>query len=302
MIIIEPNNKIISDLLAAKVENPTEKINTTLADFDGVLFTVLSESSSTAVSVQMSMKCFKSDLVGLGVAALLLDYYGADVYQTQPADSSSFDVVLTVDVAAINEAMIKKVSMLKTIAMSAPFHAAFNAQLKGESTQLMTINYRQDETMFVKASADRVTVIFSTLFNEETDAIIGKIFLQEFVDCRKQASLQNGPQVLYQTRSEVPMEVRSHYKDSVIPEKMNFVTFVLFPRHYNKPQLKEMTIAMIHYFRSYLHYHIKCSKAYMHSRMRSKVDSWMKVLNRARVESDEKKEKKLASGKTFVRK
>lgn len=41
----------------------------------------------------------------------------------------------------------------------------------------------------------------------------------------------------------------------------------------------------------------------MHSRMRAKVESWLKVLNRAKPEQDDKaKEKKLASGKTFVRK
>lgn len=35
-------------------------------------------------------------------------------------------------------------------------------------------------------------------------------------------------------------------------------------------------------FRDYLHYHIKCSKAYMHSRMRTRVAEFLKVLNRAK--------------------
>jgi hypothetical protein len=33
-----------------------------------------------------------------------------------------------------------------------------------------------------------------------------------------------------------------------------------------------------------LHYHIKCSKAYMHSRMRHRVTEFQKVLNRAKTE------------------
>jgi len=40
----------------------------------------------------------------------------------------------------------------------------------------------------------------------------------------------------------------------------------------------------------------------MHSRMRARVDSFLKVLNRAKPEiPDEKKEKKVASGRTFKR-
>jgi actin related protein 2/3 complex subunit 2 len=41
----------------------------------------------------------------------------------------------------------------------------------------------------------------------------------------------------------------------------------------------------------------------MHCRMRAKVESWLKVLNRAKPEFDAKdKEKKTATGKTFTRK
>ena len=59
---------------------------------------------------------------------------------------------------------------------------------------------------------------------------------------------------------------------------------VIFPRHYNKPDVQSSTISHIQLFRSYLHYHIKCSKAYMHSRMRHRVSEFQKVLNRAKTE------------------
>ena len=42
------------------------------------------------------------------------------------------------------------------------------------------IHYRDDETLYVKAGADRVTVIFSTVFKGEDDIILGRVFLQEF--------------------------------------------------------------------------------------------------------------------------
>lgn len=45
---------------------------------------------------------------------------------------------------------------------------------------------------------------------------------------------------------------------------------------------------------------VKCSKAYMHSRMRHRVAEFLKVLNRAKPELAEK-ERKTASGRTFRR-
>ena len=62
------------------------------------------------------------------------------------------------------------------------------------------------------------------------------------------------------------------------------MTFVLFPRHFANAVVANSTITHIQLFRDYLHYHIKCSKAYMHSRMRHRVSEFQKVLNRAKTE------------------
>src|SRR5258708_2909505 len=65
---------------------------------------------------------------------------------------------------------------------------------------------------------------------------------------------------------------------------IGYVTFVLFPRHFANKLIASATISHIQLFRDYLHYHIKCSKAYMHSRMRHRVSEFQKVLNRAKTE------------------
>lgn len=46
----------------------------------------------------------------------------------------------------------------------------------------MQVHYRDEEAIYVRSSADRVTVIFSTVFREETDRIFGKVFLQVCVN------------------------------------------------------------------------------------------------------------------------
>lgn len=53
-------------------------------------------------------------------------------------------------------------------------------QSQGSTTEIMRINYRNDpdESFYVQAQEDRVTVFFSTVFQDETDNVFGKVFLQ----------------------------------------------------------------------------------------------------------------------------
>ena len=104
------------------------------------------------------------------------------------------------------------------------------------------------------------------------------VFLQEFREGKRAA--QNAPQVLF-TR-DPPAGIAE--EGALTGENVGYITFVLFPRHTNK-QARDNTINLIHLFRNYLHYHIKCSKAYIHSRMRAKTADFLKVLNRAKPET-----------------
>ena len=104
------------------------------------------------------------------------------------------------------------------------------------------------------------------------------MFMQEFKEGRKAS--HTAPQVLFSHR-EPPRELQN--TDARTGDNIGYITFVLFPRHTAKAS-RDNTINMIHMFRDYLHYHIKCSKAYIHSRMRAKTSDFLKILNRARPE------------------
>lgn len=74
------------------------------------------------------------------------------------------------------EELIKKASMLKRNCFASVFEKYFEFQENGEEGQKRAvIHYRDDETMYVEAKSDRVTVIFSTIFKDEQDIIIGKV-------------------------------------------------------------------------------------------------------------------------------
>ncbi len=96
-------------------------------------------------------------------------------------------------------------------------------------------------------------------------------------------------QVLFSHR-EPPRELAE--TDARVGNNIGYITFVLFPRHTAKAN-RDNTINLISTFRDYLHYHIKCSKAYIHSRMRAKTSDFLKVLNRARPEKVEKEKRNI---------
>lgn len=171
--------------------------------------------------------------------------------------------------------MVKKLSLIKRDLLAIPFERAFEQQVEFEkeenkgtpipgitkttkSAELMQIHYREREAIYIQAQHDRVTVIFSILFKEETDRIFGRVFLQvffflrfsgsrlqiisstltdniiflcllqiqEFVDARRRPALQNAPQVLYSIK-EPPLEIRNLPELQKVEDRedLGYVTF-----------------------------------------------------------------------------
>merc|ERR1712013_447497 len=218
-------------------EQKPESVLVTVADFDGVLYRISNpKEDKTKVNVSISLKFYK-ELQEHGADDVLKREYGDLLV---PADDG-FDVTVQIDLSNIPdnwEEIVKKCGLLKRNCFAAVFEKYFEFQEKEEvGQQRAVINYRDDETMYVEAKSDRVTVIFSTIFKDASDIIL-----------------------------------------------------VLFPRH-TKADTRDNTIDLIHLFRDYLHYHLKCSKAYIHSRMRAKTSDFLKVLNRAKIEDESAKKK-----------
>jgi actin related protein 2/3 complex subunit 2 len=198
------------------------------------------------------------------------------------------------------DAFVMSLALFKRNALAAPFELGFKTQKELEASggtqgELMQIHYRDEEAIYVQASPDRVTVIFSTVFREETDRIFGKVFLQvcvlyAFVLYRSNASLicrnlsMRDVSLLSRTPPRFFIRTATLRSKSVMfpglrnTEDIGYVTFVLFPRHFSNVSTASATISHIQLFRDYLHYHIKCSKAYMHSRMRHRVSEFQKIL------------------------
>ncbi|KAI1324982.1 Arp2/3 complex [Xylariaceae sp. FL0255] len=337
MLLLDYQNTLIQSILTERFSGaPPVHIDQTLSDFDGVIFHISNPFElekdddgkevkiyiKTKIIVSIWISCYE-DLVKFKAKELLEREY--EGYVTDPENDNNpnrpvkkYNFSLEVDLEKLptekekRDELIKKISLLKRNAMAAPFQKAYEEHYKlkeeaskytseeapqgvREGGQVMAIKYRDEEAIYIKSSHDRVTVIFSTMFKEETDRVFGKVFVQEFVDARKRA-IQNAPQVLF--RNEPPLEL--HGVPGVATSangEVGYVTFVLFPRHLTPQRMPEV-ISHIQTFRTYFHYHIKASKAYIHSRMRRRTADFLQVLRRARPENEEK-ERKTASGRSF---
>lgn len=301
MILLEFHNRIIADTLRSRVEGfqdtgkPDAISSIKIADFDGVLFHMSNQDGDRKkILVSIALK-FYHELEPYGVEDVLKRIYGDRFI----AAEDGYNATVLVDLETLGadaEKVIDEVARLRRHCFASVFEYFFKKQEAGDASGgPAMIHYRDQETMYVSAQKDRVTVVFSTLFSDDDDIIIGKVFLQEFKEGRR--GNQQAPQVLF-SHKDPPRELDD--SAALTGDNVGYITFVLFPRHIEARQ-RERSMDLIHTFRDYLHYHIKCSKAYMHQRMRAKTAELLKVLNRARPDS-ESKERKTATGKTFKRK
>jgi actin related protein 2/3 complex subunit 2 len=214
------------------------------------------------------------------------------------APDAGFDICVQFDCSTLTdkETFLNNISQLKRHVIGGPIKKAFEACVAGsaDGMSVMKLDYRAGESMFVCPSNNKVVVIFMVDMPDQTDKQVARIYLQQFFEAQRE--IRSAPPTAYS--KERPMELQGlTFNHS--PNIAGFLSFALEKRHIEGAK-KDKALVLLAGFRNYLHYHIKCSKTYLHMRMRKKVAGWLQVLNRAVPEVET--EKKTAAGKTFVKK
>jgi len=297
MLLLEYHNKIIEDTLLERfniTDGKFESIDAIIADFDAVTFHLWADQNSkNLINISVSVKCF-GELKKYNVDDILRKQYSNLLTDTE----QGYDVTLQVDCANPPQdkaGFARNVALLKRHIFAAPFYKVFSDIELKKPGNLIEIPYRDDEAVYLKPESDRCIVIFSITFRDPDDLVLAKVFLQEYADARK--TMSNAPSVTY-SQKEPPLELKG-VRNLRVGSAQGFVSFVLFAPHIAAAK-KERTIDNIMTFRNYLHYHLKCSKAFLHTRMRNRVRTFLQVLNRAKSEP-ESKEKKTITGRSFKR-
>jgi actin related protein 2/3 complex subunit 2 len=253
----------------------------------------------------MQLNCGEQ-LKQYGLEQVVKKAYGDWIAPTQ----ENYTLTLKVDLekASKDEKLkndyLTKVPLIKRYLMMSPFVFAFDKYAKNENFPAITIPYRPEENIYILTFERSLTVLFSIKFSDPDDVILARMFLNEFKDARKDRALGNAPSVNF-TQGAKPLELKS-IKSSEPDDprglaEFGFVTMGLFNSHMEEKN-REATIDKLLSFRNYLHYHLKCTKAYMHIRMRDRFGKLLESLEGAKDTSGIVKEKKTASGRRFVEK
>lgn len=176
---------------------------------------------------------------------------------SQPIENYSITLLYNIEEIASNyEAIVNEASLIKRNCFAALFEKYFKLQQENIPTkEQAVIHYRDDETLYVEAREDRVTVIIATQFKDPEDVLYGNIFLQQYVESRKVN--KTSPQIIF-SNGKPPIEM-ANIKSPLGNNNVFYIAFVLEKRHTNK-EVMGNTIDLIHIFRDNLHYHIKDSR------------------------------------------
>jgi len=305
MLNLETENQLIKETIEKRFSaEKAETVDVQGADFDGSTFRVISDNDNKNI-LFVSFKVLGGDkMASFGMTDILKKQYG-DMLEAKPKEG--FTATLKLDFTNPDDATKKKyietVPLFKRYIMMAPFVHAFDKFKKGEKFDAIQIPYRAEENIYIVSYDKSLVVIFSILFIDSDDVVLAKTFLQELKDAKKDKSLGNAPSVNF-TQGTKPLELRdikSAEPDS--PDQLKdygFVSMSLFERHLDEKN-RETTIDKLVTFRNYLHYHLKCTKAYMHIRMRDRVVKLLQNLEAAKDLTGKQAVMRTASGRTFVR-
>jgi len=304
MILLERGNRILGETVSAKInhdaEEKVEPIDVRLCDFDDVQYrVVIDPEKRNILQVSMNLPCY-SAIEKLGAKDAFTTIYGPLVTTALP----SFDVTVAVDLDTLKEQkakdeMVERLSCLKANTLGGFFDFYCTHLLKGTNAGApFKFDLRFDTTIYVFPKADRVVIIFSIDFKDKVDRAIAKIFMQEFVEAKR--TLGAAPPVAFGVN---PPSDLATFSITQPTGNLGFVSFALLKSHVDNNK-KQRVVDVLASFRNYLQYHIKCSKSHFHARMRARVVALLAVLNRAKVDADERVQptsKTTMGGKTFIR-
>lgn len=196
-------------------------------------------------------------------------------------------------------AILVKIASVREVVLGAPLRAILKTLgsriVAANIDRLVALVHRPKESFFLIPQAEKVTVVFPMRFKDSIDIVLATSFLQEFVEARRTAGLNNAPLCLWSPTP--PLELKGAPAEA-LSANAGFVTIVIFPRHVEGRKL-ERTVWSLSAFHAYVSYHVKCSEGFMHTRMRRRVESLIQALDRAKPETE--KSKKTGHSTSFKR-
>ena len=309
MILLEYESAILRNLLERSLD-PNEQISGkyTFCDLDGVRFFVelhkdkekKKDKKSKEADPEMSDVREIFVQVYISCAEQIDNCDGQQYYdkiygsiKTDPIDvpGSPFKYTHAVKFTLFDKSeeerknLITLVSRLKANIFAIPFHFVASLVKDKSNFSPIEIPYRGQtgESVYITPTDRGAAATYTIRFSDEGDKVIGGVFFQELTAARQR--VQSAPAVSYS--NDPPSDLSAFTLPTRDQKLYAYVTIGL-----QDAQLSDRKIETIGYymplFRDYLHYHIKCAKAFMHQKMRARAASMLKILNAAKPEPKHK--------------
>lgn len=283
MMLLDTENAIIKETLTSSAVKALKLIDTTFSEFSSTAGWLHYCPDSDTLRLSLRLPAWKAVRDRSDVMSAFKKHYNCCLMDEA---EEGWDVSIQVPVSEVGE----KESLftgLRSAILAAPLEAAIQAAQQQSSSaasfKACTVDLSADgqEAFTVACQAEQVVFLLSTAFPDQTDIVLARVFLQEMFDVRKEGRMGDAPAVLF--GPEPPREL-AHLKRTVTDtdkSELNYLSIVLFPRHFDRDEVRTLLPTL----RDFLHYHLKCCKAYLHGRMRAKTADFLKILNRAKPEN-----------------
>jgi actin related protein 2/3 complex, subunit 2 len=290
MIILDPHSQPLHDFILRCFGDASPK-QATIPDFDGARIEVSKAKGSSTVDVSLLMYGLKEFVSVEGMSDKFhAEYAQEDGFEVRVLDDSMVLLGVTLGEELSDdekEKVAMKTALIKRNVFAASFSCLSEVYLKTKTLPPVYFPYRgSDEVVMLSAAGSSLSVVFSLRFRTPDEFALTSVFMREFADSLKGGGASKAPITSFSPT--LPKEVCSPEIEAVVSigdaQHLGFMTFVLFERHLTGGSLQK-TIDLLSTFRAYVDYHLKCLKEHLHRRMRTRVEGWVKVLNRARPSS-----------------
>jgi len=289
---IDPQNEIVRvcferRLKEVNVAKNSKKrlqwVERNFTEFDGTRYKISSVGKETPYLLNLSVTVpYFKDLEKFDCLEYLGKIYGKKLLK-EP--EMNFDFTIQTDLSEVDEKEwevdLSQLASIKRNAFACACEKMFSDSISGKETEAAEINITKKDKLYLFGKKDRVLFCFA--LDIKSDQVITDLFLNEMVDIRKKPDMSACPTV--SLLKNAPDEIKG-----LNAGDGPFFVFTLFHRHFNGPNMNK-AIDLMCEFRTYLSYHIKCSKAHIHTRMRAKTEGWKKVMSRANIDGPKKRRK-----------
>jgi actin related protein 2/3 complex subunit 2 len=311
MIILEVESAILRNLLERSLDpNETLSGEYIFCDFDGVRYRVNflmvghgKEKRPGGVTVEIAIGCWEQ-LKEFGAQETFDKLYGQYAVPATAEKGVTWTLGIKFDLQPLGEAerkaLITLACRLKVNLLGAPILWVADQIANKSNFAPFEVPYRAatGESYFVTPTDQGASVTFRIRFNDPGDKVIGGVFFQELGGDVVRRKYPGVPVVKYS--ETVTGDLASFEAPGGDPKLYGYVTIVLQARQLSAAKKTE-TADLVPMFRNYVHYHIKCAKAFLHQKMRARTADLLAKLAQA---TPEPKVKVIrgASGKVLTRK